>query len=216
MNNYCTFYIVRHGQSITNVLHILSGHSDDELSQVGIEQARSRANDLRSVHFDAAFSSDLMRANRTASIIAQEHKIAVTALKILRERYYGSIQGQSATNLPDKLKKSLDDYNAMSYKDRLTVKLVPDMESDEEVIGRFTTFLRETAVAYTHKTILVVAHGNLLRTFLVHVGFGTHQELAHNTVLNTGYFILKSDGVDFEVVKTVGIEKKISHSSQTI
>lgn len=208
MNNPCTFYIVRHAQSETNTAHVLSGHVDDNLSEEGIKQAQARANELRNIHFDAAFSSDLTRAHHTAKIVMQEHKLVVSALKILRERYYGSLQGNSAVNLPDKLKKLLDEYNAMSYKDRLKVRIVPDMENDEESIGRLTTFLRATALAYPGKTVLVVAHGNLLRTFLVHLGFGTHQELAPSTIANTGYFVLRSDGVDFEVVKTVAIEKK--------
>lgn len=205
MNNFCTFYIVRHAQSETNTAHIMSGQLDDNLSEEGIKQAQNRAQDLKDIHFDAAFSSDLIRANHTAKIIAKEHAIAVAALQVLRERNYGSIQGNSAANLPDLLKKQLDEYNAMSYKDRLSVKLVPDMESDEEVIQRFTTFLRETALAYPGKTVLVVAHGNILRTFLVHIGFGTHQELAPSTIANTGYFVVKSDGVEFDVVKTVGV-----------
>ena len=82
------------------------------------------------------------------------------------------------------------------------------MESDEEVVERFTSFLKSTAEQYPGKTILVVAHGNMMRTLLVHLGFAKLKELQHGTVKNTGYFVLTVAGDTFKVKKTVGIEKK--------
>lgn len=208
MNNFCTFYIVRHGQSHGNVKRVISGQTETNLSDEGILQAQNRARDLKSIHFDAAFSSDLMRAKQTAEILIKERQLAIATTKLLRERYQGAIQGHSFDQLEKRLQKLLSSYNEMSYKERFSYKFVPDMESDEEVVGRFLTFLREIALAYTGKTILVVTHGNMMRTLLVHAGFGTHQELARGAIQNTGYFVLTSDGVEFEVGKTVGIEKK--------
>ncbi|HSD98215.1 MAG TPA: histidine phosphatase family protein [Patescibacteria group bacterium] len=209
MNTYCTFYIVRHGQSEGNVKQVISGQKETNLSELGRKQAQERAKDLFNVHFDAVFSSDLARTVETARIILLERKIAINTTKALRERSYGKdIQGKSYDQLREKIKRLLEKYYTLSYKERLSKKIVPDYESDEELIGRFVTFLRETALAYPGKNVLIVSHGNIMRTFLVHLGFGTHQELAHSTIKNTGYFVLKSDGVDFEVVKTVGIEKK--------
>lgn len=208
-SSFCTFYIVRHAQSHGNIKKIISGQQDTNLSDEGRQQAKEQAKELSPIHFDAAFSSDLSRAHETATVIAKEHELTVTALEILRERHFGTLQGISGADLEESLKKKLGEYNKMSYKERFQMKLVPGMESDEEVIGRLTTFLRETALAYPGKTVLVVAHGNIMRTFLVHLGFGTHQELAHGAAGNTAYFVLRSDGVDFEVVKTVGINKII-------
>ncbi len=208
-NPYCTFYIVRHAQSHGNIKRIISGQQDTNLSDEGRLQAFERGKELVSIHFDAAFSSDLSRAHETATIIAKEHDLAVTALQILRERHFGAIQGTAGDDLEESLKKKLEEYNNMNYKERLLVKIVPGMENDEEVIGRFETFLRETALAYPGKTVLVVAHGNLMRTFLVHLGLGTYQEFGHGSVSNTGYFVLRSDGVNFEVQKMVGINKII-------
>lgn len=210
MNNFCTFYIVRHAQSEANVNHIISGHGESNLSPEGLLQAQLRSNEFKKIHFAAAFSSDLNRANQTAQIIAKEHQLEVTALKVLRERNYGSIQGMKGDELPEKLKKLLDDYSKMDYKKRFKLKIFPNMESDEEVIKRFETFLREIALAYPNQKILVVSHGNIMRTFLVHLGFATHRELSHETLGNTGYIVLRSDGVDFEVVKTVGVARSIA------
>ncbi len=208
INSYCTFYIVRHAQPEANIHHIISGQTNPHLSEVGKNQSIERGKSLKDINFDAAFSSDLYRAKETAELIVAERKLALTATKILRERNYGAVEGKSFDQLGKELQKRMNVYNAMEYKDRHSVKFVPDMESDEEVVGRFITFLRETALAYPGKTVLVVTHGNMMRTLLAHLGFGSIQELSHGAAKNTGYYVLKSDGVEFEIVKTVGIEKK--------
>ncbi len=208
MNNSCLFYIIRHAKSEANKKDVISGQTETELSREGIRQARSRAKDLMSIHFDAAFSSDLSRAHHTAVIIAHEHDLEVVTVHALRERYYGSVEGKRYDELRGDVRKQFDAYNLMEYKERFFAKLVPGMESDEEVVSRFMGFLRKIASKYPGKTVLVVCHGNMMRTLLVHLGCGTHQEFSHGTAKNTSYFILKSDGVEFEVIETVGIEKK--------
>lgn len=208
MNKFTTFYIVRHALSEANRAGVISGHTETKLSLEGIKQARSRAKDLKNVHFDAAFASTLERAHHTAKIIAKEHGLSVVALDILKERNYGAAEGKRHDDLEDSLREQLDTYNSLEYPTRYSLKLVPGMESDEEVIARFTNFLKKTAHKYPGKTILVVSHGNMIRTFLVHLGLGTLKELTHEATQNTCYFVLKTDGETFTVEKTVGIEKK--------
>jgi len=69
-SNHCTFYIVRHAESKANESGVRAGQMDFELSEKGEKQALERAKELRDVKFNAAFSSDLIRAKRTAKIIS--------------------------------------------------------------------------------------------------------------------------------------------------
>lgn len=204
-----TFYIVRHGKSEANKADRISGQMETKLSQEGIEQARNRAKELKSINFDAAFASSLERAHHTAQIIVEERGLSVTTLDILKERFYGEVEGKRYDALEGNLKEQFDSYNAMeSFSERFSLKLVPGMESDEEVVGRFMSFLTSTAQKYPGKTVLVVAHGNIMRTLLIHLGFAKLRELQHGTPKNTGYFVLTVEGDTFKVEKTVGIEKK--------
>lgn len=206
-NNYCTFYIVRHAESKANESGIRAGQIDYELSEKGEQQAVARAADLKNINFDEAFSSDLIRAKRTAKIIATEHKLAIQATNLLRERAWGKeLEGKTR----EETRKPLEEFHKMNYEERLKVKVFPDMESDEEIIARFITFLRETAILHPTKTILVVSHANLIRTFLTHIGFGSHQELS-GALEPSGYVKLKTDGVDFFIEQTKGF--KISPTS---
>lgn len=206
MNNFCTFYIVRHGETDWNVKGLLQGHLGADLNKNGQKQAKKLANKLKNIHFDAIFSSDLIRAKQTAEIIALERKLAVEATKLLRERTFGPFEGKPYASLKE-FDKTLD---RLTDEEKRTHKAHPDMESDEELVGRFITFLREVAIGYEGKNILVVTHGGMMRTILIHTGFETYESLSYekSKVTNAASIVLKSDGVEFEVVKTVGIEKR--------
>ena len=75
--NYCTFYIIRHGQTEWNLKKIIQGHKDSPLTKIGIRIAKQHANKLKNIHFDAVFSSDSLRAKQTADIVALKRNIAI-------------------------------------------------------------------------------------------------------------------------------------------
>ncbi len=202
-----TFYIMRHGESEGNVNRIMQGQSNSNLTQNGLLQAEARAVELKDVHFDLAFSSDLIRAHKTAQIVANEHKLAVKTTKLLREMTFGRFDGKTYDEFEQELRELLDEHYRLAPEVRFKHKVQPDIESDEEMVGRLMTFLRQTALAYPGKTALVVSHGAILRTMLIHLGWGTYEELSHGAIKNTGYIVLQSNGVEFNVVRVVDIEK---------
>lgn len=201
--NYCTLYIVRHGETDWNVNQIVQGHYNDIfLNDKGETQAKELANGLKHVRFDKIFSSDLQRARKTAEIIALERKLAVETTQVLRERKFGRFEGQHGENL-----KIIDDlYDTLKEEEKFTYKPFPDIESDEEVVKRFITFIREVCVAYPGKTILIVTHGGTMRTFLIHIGFLARKNALRGIISNTAYIKLLSDGVDFFIKETQGIK----------
>ncbi len=208
-NNYCTLYIVRHGETEMNVKKVLQGHLDSALTKLGEEQARIRGNSLSHINFDAVFSSDLLRAKLTAEIILLEKKMAVTTKKMLRERSFGSFEGMTFDNFHKTLEKEFADYDKLSEQEKFRQTPHSEIESDENIVSRFITLLREIAVFYTGKTVLVVSHGGAMRALLIHLGFGTSLEVDFGSVHNLGYVKIESDGVDFVIKKTDGIEKKM-------
>lgn len=197
MKNSATFYVVRHGKTDWNHKGLVQGHKDSHLTSEGEDQAHALRNEFSDIHFDLAFSSDLLRAKRTAEIIALEKKLAVKSTELLRERSFGSYEGKPYSSLAvyDQLYKELGEELKYTYK-------FENIETDESVLTRFLTFIRETAITHKGKTILVVTHGNTMYEFLVKVGFGTHETFPIDAIGNTAYFIMESDGVDFEIGKT--------------
>lgn len=206
---YTTFYIVRHGESEGNVKKILQGQMDFPLSKEGENQAKKRAQDLRNVAFDAAFSSDLMRAHRTAEIIALEHKLIVTTTKALRERSFGRYEGLTHRDFTKEIQDLFDAWHELSDSEWMKHRLDETCETGDEMVSRVFVFLREISVGYPGKTILVVCHGDLMRNMLVHLGWARKGELGSDAIGNTAYFVLESDGVDFKVEETEGINKTL-------
>jgi len=192
MQKNCTIYIVRHGETAWNKKHIVQGQSDIPLNEKGIIQSKELGKKLKNISFAAAFSSDLIRAKRTAEIILLEKKLAVITTKALRERLFGRFEGKHL----DELKKALGELMIVS-KEKQKKLFLDDVENDEQIVARLIPFIREVSVAYQGKNILMVTHGGLLRAFLAHLGFKIKETSGVNPLKNTGYFVLESDGVEF-------------------
>lgn len=205
--NLTTLYIVRHGQTEWNVKKLMQGHSDSPLTTQGIEQARRRGETLRHVSFDAVFSSDLLRARRTAELITLEKNLAVTTTHALRERFYGSFEGKSFAEYEAELKKLFEKYQDLS-EEQIFVQYMGNLETKEQAGSRFITFLREIAVAYRGKTVLVVTHGGVMRYFLNQLVGDKKERLKPGSIENTAFIKVESDGVDFFVKETEGIQFK--------
>jgi len=205
---YAHFYIVRHGQSLGNVQNTIQGQTSSPLTEEGEKQAARMADVLKDVHVDLVFSSDLIRAQRTAEIIALEKQLAVNTSELLREHRMGQWEGQNGDVYREQNKELLARYEELPEGEKWKFKVSDDVESDEETIARFMTFLRETAVTYPGKTILVATHGGVMRCLLVHLGWATHKQLPIRSVENTALIRLKSDGVDFYIEEVRGAKKK--------
>jgi len=199
-SSYCTIHLVRHGQTDWNIKKRVQGQTDIPLNKKGEKQAEEMGKKLSHIAFDAVFSSDLIRAKRTAEIITLEKRLVVQTTKALRERYFGKFQGQSLIN--KEIINLIDRYK------RLTDPSVKqEIESDDFLIKRFILFLREIAVGYLGKKVLVVSHGGPMRLFLIHLGFDSYENFTEAKIDNLAYIKILCDGVDFFIKETFGIKK---------
>jgi len=212
--NYCTIYLIRHGETDWNAKRIVQGQSDNPLNKTGELQARELAKRLKNIHFDAIFSSDLLRARRTAEIIAQEKKLAVQTTKLLRERAFGKLEGKPAEMLIVWRKAIKEGIEKLTEEEKkMLIKEDPQIESDESLMSRFLTFLREVAVGYAGKKILLVTHGGIMRVFLVRICFFQNESQSYQYFIsNTACVVIESDGVDFFIKDYWGIEKRDNSS----
>lgn len=211
----CTIYLVRHGETDNNKNGIIQGSRiDADLNSTGEIQAKAAAERLKKIPFAAAFSSDLVRARRTAEIISLEHNLAVVTNKAIRERSLGAMEGKSETEFRTKLKKLLLKFDALSDEAKYDFDFPYGIENINSAIARLISFLRMISVAYLGKTVLVVSHGALIRHFLIRVGFATFKQLSWTAgkqppISNLGHVVFDSDGIDFFIKDTYGIHKQI-------
>ncbi len=211
-NRYCTIYLARHGETDWNVEKRIQGHSDIELNANGIAQASDFAKVLKDIHFDAAFSSDLLRAKRTAEIVLQEREIVIATTELLREQTWGDFDGIPVEEYREKLKDHLAELQKLKSDDeKLHYRMHESIETKAESASRALTFIREVSLAYPDNTVLIVCHGVLMRNIMMTLRIGTYDELDYGKVEigNTAYMKLRCDGIDFfldEVYKISGLK----------
>ena len=90
--------LVRHGQSDWNLKNLFTGWRDIDLTEQGIKEAREAGRKLKGqgIKFDVAFTSALIRAQRTLDLMLTElgqTNIPVFKDQALNERDYGELAG---------------------------------------------------------------------------------------------------------------------------
>lgn len=88
---------MRHGETELNKLNRVQGWVDSPLTEDGLKIATLCGLGLREIDFDVAYSSDLLRAVRTAEVILEQNnqkEIPYHALKNLREISFGQFGGE--------------------------------------------------------------------------------------------------------------------------
>ena len=86
-------YLARHGQTDWNVQQRLQGSADIPLNAVGRDQARALGRFMEDIPIAAVYCSPLRRSRETADI--PRDRGAVTELRELAGRRFGSLEGQS-------------------------------------------------------------------------------------------------------------------------
>lgn len=143
--------MLRHGQSEWNAMGRWQGQADIELTDLGYEQARRATEKLGM--FDAIISSDLLRAHRTASIIAEGLGVGLLPPDPrLRETDVGEWQGLTHTQI----ERDWPGYLAEN-------KRPPNFETDESIVERVTSSLVDLAENFQGAEVLCIAHAGVIR-----------------------------------------------------
>ncbi len=84
-------YFTRHGRTVMNDMRLVCGNSETELTQEGIKQALTLADQIiaQNIHIDEILSSPLSRALKTAELIGQKINVPFKSEERLRERDCG-------------------------------------------------------------------------------------------------------------------------------
>ena len=102
----------------------------------------------------------------------------------------------------------LEEFSQLSDQKKIKFQFPHGIESIESMISRFITYTREIAIAHPKETILITSHGGVIRWFLIQLGFATEKQLPWGSIDNTAQVIFKSNGVDFVIEDTIGVNKK--------
>lgn len=186
--------LLRHGQSIWNLQNRFTGWVDVSLSQQGLKEAEEAGELLADIRFDVAFTSALMRAQHTLFEVLKKNRrcdgyvrvhaeqptwyqrfapakddddqLKVYTSEALNERYYGDLQG----HYKEQVKQQYGPEQVHLWRRSFDVP-PPEGESLAMTAQRTLPYF-EAAIAaelLESRTVLVSAHGNSLRSIVMHL-----------------------------------------------
>ncbi|MEB2329283.1 MAG: 2,3-bisphosphoglycerate-dependent phosphoglycerate mutase [Ignavibacteriaceae bacterium] len=193
--------IVRHGQSKWNLENKFTGWIDIDLSEQGIAEAHNAGEKLKNFKFDLAFTSDLIRAQRTLDIILEDigqKEIPVEKNIALNERMYGDLQGLNK----DDTRKKFGDEQVKIWRRSYDVP-PPNGESLKDTADRVLPYyhVKIEPELKKGKDILISAHGNSLRALIMYLEKLTPQQILE-TEIPTGTPKLYKLDSELNVVET--------------
>lgn len=154
------FFVIRHGETVSNAEKRFSGHQDVNLTEKGIWQAEQLSRRLKDEHIDVAFSSDLKRAIHTAKIVLGNHNLPIIIEPYFREIHFGDWEGLKWEEIDTENGKE----SSTGWWNQPDLP-IPGGESLCDLRKRIMTGLKKVIAEHDEedrcKTIAIVSHGGV-------------------------------------------------------
>ncbi|MEM8645724.1 MAG: 2,3-bisphosphoglycerate-dependent phosphoglycerate mutase [Pseudomonadota bacterium] len=161
--------LVRHGQSEWNLKNLFTGWKDPGLTEKGEQEAQTAGRQLKAmgIQFDAAYTSALIRAQRTCGMILDQlgqADLTTTREQALNERDYGDLAGLNKDDARAKWGEEQVHIWRRSF-DTPPPGGESLKDTAERVLPYFEANIWPRVMA--GEKILVAAHGNSLRALVM-------------------------------------------------
>ena len=195
--------LIRHAQSVWNKKNVFTGWVDVSLSREGVDEALKAGEQIAGIEFDVLFTSVQIRAIETAMIAMSANQSTKTPVVIhtegkmadwttiyndamsqnvipvyrdwhLNERYYGELQGKNKAETAAVYGEEQVHIWRRSYD-----VAPPAGECLKDTAERTIPFFTESILPQLQagKNVLVSAHGNSLRSIVMHIDGLSEEEV---------------------------------------
>lgn len=169
--------LLRHGESQWNLENRFTGWVDVPLSPKGEQEAAEAGRLLKSFQIDKLYTSVLQRAIETARIAlekAGKQDIPTERDQALNERHYGDLQGLNKAETAEKF----GDAQVKLWRRSYDVQ-PPNGESLKDTAARTLPYFQDHIMndIKAGENVLVVAHGNSLRSIVMDLDKMTEAEV---------------------------------------
>lgn len=191
--------LIRHGESQWNLENRFTGWIDVPLTDKGRVEARRAGEKIRDIRFDKAYTSVLQRAIETLEIVLKvigQEQLPVERDQALNERHYGDLQGLNKAETAEKFGKEQVHQWRRSYD-----IAPPGGESLKDTAARTMPYFESHIVPDVRagKNVLVSAHGNSLRSIVMHLDKLTREQVLELN-LATGVPIVYEMGPELQIL----------------
>ena len=167
MNN--VLVLVRHGESEWNKLNLFTGWKDPNLTDKGVAEAKAGGQRLKAagLTFDIAYTSVLVRAQRTLDLILAEigqSRLKTIKDQALNERDYGALSGLNK----DDARKKWGEEQVHIWRRSFDIP-PPGGESLKDTAARVLPYYEKHIWpdVKAGRNVIVAAHGNSLRALIM-------------------------------------------------
>lgn len=198
--------LVRHGQSEWNAKNLFTGWKDPDLTGLGLNEAENAGILINKtgINFDKMFTSNLIRAQKTGSIILstmQQADVQTIKNQSLNERNYGSLAGLNK----DDARKKWGEEQVHIWRRSFDIP-PPDGESLKDTAERVLPYFNDEIMPNVIKgdNILIAAHGNSLRALIMQLDGISDQDIV-KLEIPTGapiHYAFNKDG-------SIGLKEKL-------
>lgn len=145
------YYIMRHGQALSNVRGLCSSWPEqfnNPLTTIGKKAVKASAETLKDKNINLIFHSPLKRTRMSAEIAGKVLKVEIKPDKRLKEIDFGDYNNKHLEGM----------WAAFKDEEERINKGADGGETYNEILGRMMDFLRETDEKYMGKNILIISH----------------------------------------------------------
>jgi len=202
-------YLVRHGQTEWNVQKRMQGWKNSNLTELGKRNAIALGEKLKSVTFDAVYTSTSERAIETAELIMGNQNLLIESDENLREIFLGEWEGKTHEELKALYPEQYNNFweHPANYKPF-------NGETFEEFNNRVSLVLQNIVSNHKKGTVLVVSHSVFLKSLMMCVKGKEVKDLwtppyVHDTSLtilelkdNTYRVVVEGDVTHLDAIKS--------------
>lgn len=144
-------YVIRHGQTDYNKEKKYNCRYDEDINEIGIQQAIEASETVRRLNIDLIICSPMKRTKHTMELVNVNHVDVIYDERLIER------DGGKLTHTV------LDDYYITDYYNYYSNKPIEGLETLPELFNRVHSFLDEIKIKYQDKNILLVTHGAVSR-----------------------------------------------------
>ena len=166
--------MTRHGETDWNMQKRVQGWGNSSLTELGVQQAKALGDYLSGTELNAIYSSSSPRALQTAELIRGKRMLEIIPEDELREINLGSWEGMFYSEIENIYPEQFDNF--WNHPEQY----IPlDGETYEALRKRISGKLEEIAKKHQGETILVVAHGVVIRTLYTYFRNQSIRDIIH-------------------------------------
>lgn len=149
-------YLIRHGESTSDIENKYGGAYDDHLTEKGKTEAGILTDKLVGKGIEAIYASPKLRAKEASDIVNQRLRLPLEVVNGLEERDYGILGGMNKDEAQQK-------YPVIVEKHKNIYNTDPEGESYEDFKARVLAAFQAIIENNRYQTIAIFSHGGPIK-----------------------------------------------------